>query len=372
MRNGLEKVSQTLPAPLEPSWLTAVSGYPSLCGRNKTRTSKVKTPRKISLILATWNVRTLLDRKDTNRPQRRTALIADELAKYKIDIAAISETRLAEEGELCERGSGYTFFWSGRGSEERREAGVGFVIKSTLVSKLASPPKGVNERIITMRLPLHHGQKFVTIISAYAPTMTNPDEIKDKFYEDLNNVINSVPRADKLFLLGDFNARVGCDYSAWEGVIGKHGVGNVNSNGVLLLQTCTEHDLLITNTIFRLPTRNRTSWMHPRSKHWHLIDYVIVRRRDRRDVRVTKAMCGAECWTDHRLIISKVNIHILPKRRPQGNKLPKRPNVSKLKDPHTKESFINELNTKLECVDFNCNDMRKRGILFATLCTTLR
>ena len=56
---------------------------------------------------------------------------------------------------------------------------------------------------------------------------------------------------------------------------------------------CAEHELLITNTVFRLPTRRKTTWMHPRSKHWHLIDYVIVRRKDRQDVRVTKAMCGA-------------------------------------------------------------------------------
>ena len=43
--------------------------------------------------------------------------------------------------------------------------------------------------------------------------------------------------------------------------------------------------------------------MHPRSKHWHLIDYVIVRRKDRQDVRVTKTICGADCWTDHRLVV---------------------------------------------------------------------
>ena len=42
--------------------------------------------------------------------------------------------------------------------------------------------------------------------------------------------------------------------------------------------------------------------MHPCSKNWHLIDYVIVRRKDRQDVRVTKTMCGADCWTDHRLV----------------------------------------------------------------------
>ena len=120
-------------------------------------------------------------------------------------------------------------------------------------------------------------------------------------------------------------------------MIGKHGTGSCNSNSLLPLQTCAEHDLLITNTIFRLPNRNRTSWMHPRSKHWHLIDYVIVRKRDRQDVQVTKAMCGAECWTDHRL---KLKIRVQPKRRPQGMKTLRRLNTSKLKVPNIKKSFV--------------------------------
>ena len=292
--------------------------------------------------MGAWNVRTLLDRDDADRPQRRTALIGKELARYGIDVAALSETRLAGEGELCERGSGYTFYWSGRPSEERREAGVGFAVKTTLVGKLAGLPKGVNDRLMTMKLPLA-GKKHLTIISAYAPTMTNPDDVKAKFYEELHTVIADVPKADKLILLGDFNARVGKDNVAWEGVLGHHGVGQCNSNGLLLLQTCAELELLITNTIFRLPTRNRTSWMHPRSKHWHLIDYVIVRKRDRQDVRVTKSMCGAECWTDHRLIITKLNIRIQPKRRPQGKKAPKRLNVAKLNTDSCKQSFVDAL-----------------------------
>ena len=161
--------------------------------------------------------------------------------------------------------------------------------------------------LMTLRLPLS-GNKHATIVSAYAPTMTNPDEVKDKFYDDLDNVISATPRTDKLILLGDFNARVGTDHQTWEGVIGPEGVGKCNSNGLLLLRKCAEHDLLITNTVFRLPNRNKTSWMHPRSKHWHLIDYVIVRRTDRQDVKVTKTMCGADCWTDHRLVVSKLNL----------------------------------------------------------------
>ena len=74
-----------------------------ICGRNIRKKMKI----------ASWNVRTLTDISnpaDSDRPPRRTALVAAELRKYDIDIAALSETRLADEGSLREIGEGYTFF----------------------------------------------------------------------------------------------------------------------------------------------------------------------------------------------------------------------------------------------------------------------
>ena len=95
----------------------------------------------------------LLDWYDTDRSHRHTPLIASELARYKIDIAAPSETRLAGKEELTEKSSGYSFFWSGR------EARVGYAIKTSLVDQLIYPLNGVNDCFMTMRLPLHHGKK---------------------------------------------------------------------------------------------------------------------------------------------------------------------------------------------------------------------
>ena len=307
----------------------------------KSETKKLKTKTTV-LNFGSWNVRTLLDSAKADRPDRRTALVAKELERYNVDIAALSETRFADKGQLTESYSGYTFFWSGRSSEERREAGVGFAIKSQLARKLTKLPEGINDRLMTLQIPLTD-KKNATIISAYAPTMTNPDDIKDKFYEELDALISAVPPSEKLILLGDFNARVGTDHETWEGTIGRHGIGKCNSNGLLLLKTCASHDLVITNTLFRLPTRKKTSWMHPRSKHWHLIDYVITRTKDRTDVRTTRAMCGADCWTDHRLIRSKFILKVQPPRRPQKKATAKKLNVAKLHSSTTSDNFSAEL-----------------------------
>ncbi|KAF7248293.1 Craniofacial development protein 2 [Varanus komodoensis] len=214
--------------------------------------------------LWTVHIGNIIENPSADQPERRTALVARELTRFNIDIVALCETRLANEGQLTEIGRSYTFFWCGHSSDEHRESGVGFAVKNHLVCTLASLPKGVNDQLMTLHLPLPRG-KQVTLISAYAPTMTNPDEVKDKFYEDLDALLSSMKCTDRLMLLGNFNVRVGSDH--WDGVIGRNGIGKCNSNSLLLLKTCVAHDLIIINTIFCLSTHKKTSWMHPHSKH---------------------------------------------------------------------------------------------------------
>ena len=86
---------------------------------------------------------------------------------------------------------------------------------------------------MTLRLSLSDN-KHATIVSTCAPTMTNPDGVKDKFYNDLDDVISATHCTDKHILLGDLNARVGTDHQTWEGIIGPEGVGKCNSNDLLL------------------------------------------------------------------------------------------------------------------------------------------
>ena len=108
----------------------------------------------IPLKIGAWNVRTLMDSAGSDRPQRRTAVVGRELGRYWIEIAALVETRFAEIGKIKDVGAGYTFVWSGRKSEERRKAGVGFAIKPDLVRKLTGLANGINDRLMTLILPL--------------------------------------------------------------------------------------------------------------------------------------------------------------------------------------------------------------------------
>ena len=80
-------------------------------------------------------------------------------------------------------------------------------------------------------------------------------EQKELLYQNLTDVLHSVPKDDKLLqlLLGDFNARAGRYAQSWPDVIGPHGIGYENTNDQLLLTFCAEQGLTITNTLYQLP-----------------------------------------------------------------------------------------------------------------------
>ncbi|BHF60747.1 hypothetical protein SprV_0100371300 [Sparganum proliferum] len=130
------------------------------------------------------------DNPRSNRPGRRTVLVVRELARYKVEIAALGETRFSEQGRLEEVGAGFIFIWSGRPRAERRDAGVAFAIRNDIVEQLPCLPQGINDRLVSLRLPLRGG-KFANIISVYAPPMTSPDAARDKFYEDLHALLEN-------------------------------------------------------------------------------------------------------------------------------------------------------------------------------------
>ncbi|VDL95073.1 unnamed protein product [Schistocephalus solidus] len=90
----------------------------------------------------------------SNRPEWRMALVARELVRYKVEIAALCETQFTEQGQLEDLDAGYTFFWIGRPKAEQRDAGVTFAIWNDIVGSLTCLPQGINDHLMILRLPL--------------------------------------------------------------------------------------------------------------------------------------------------------------------------------------------------------------------------
>jgi len=273
---------------------------------------------------------------------RKTAIIDRELTRLNIDIAALQETRLASNGSLREQN--YTFFWQGKKPEEPRVHGVGFAVKNSLLSTVEPPSTG-SARILSLRLSTFSGP--VNILSIYAPTLCSSAETKDQFYEELDTTIRDIPAMEQLYLLGDFNARVGSDRDSWPSCIGHFGIGKMNENGQRLLELCSYHDLCITNTFFATKPHRRVSWRHPRSRHWHQLDLVITRRPSLNCVLTTRSYHSADCDTDHSMVGSKIRLQ--PKRIHQSKQEGRpRINTSKTEIPDLCERFANSIEDALK------------------------
>ena len=87
-----------------------------------------------------------------------------------------------------------------------------------------------------------------TVIQAYAPTSNVEKAEVEWFYEDLQDLVELTPKKDVFFIIGDWNAKVGCQETP--GVTGKFGLGVQNEAGQRLIEFCQENALVIANTHF--------------------------------------------------------------------------------------------------------------------------
>jgi len=98
---------------------------------------------------------------------------------------------------------------------------------------------------------------YVTVISAYAPTLLASGEDKDEFYQPLSDLLSSIPAGHDIALLGDFNARIGADADSWTSVIGRFGEGKINESEQHLLELCSSCNLSVASSFFKGSLRSR-------------------------------------------------------------------------------------------------------------------
>jgi hypothetical protein len=167
----------------------------------------------------------------------------------------------------------------------------------------------VSDRIISVRL--NAKPRNISLIQAYGPTTTAAEEDIKHFYEELSRTIKSIPKGDMLLLTGDFNAKVGArDTSALTSVVGPYGLGVMNEAGEQLQDFCMEHDLVLANTMFQHHPRRLCTWTSPDGKTKNQIDYIAVAQKWKSSVRNCKTYPGADCDTDHQLLVASMKIRL--------------------------------------------------------------
>ena len=120
-----------------------------------------------------------------------------------------------------------------------------------------------NDRMISVGF---QGKPFnITVIQVYAPTSNAEEAEVEWFYEDLQDLLELTPKKDVLFIIGDWNEKVGSQETP--GVAGKFGLGIQNKAGQRLIEFCQENALVITHTLFQQHKRRLYTWTSPDGQH---------------------------------------------------------------------------------------------------------
>ena len=116
------------------------------------------------------------------------------------------------------------------------------------------------------------GKPFnITVIQVYAPTSNAEETEVERFYEDLQDLLELTPKKDVLFIIGDWNAKAGSQETP--GITGKFGLGMWNE------EFCQENALVTANTLFQQHKRRLHTWTSPDGQYRNQIDYILCSQR---------------------------------------------------------------------------------------------
>ena len=294
----------------------------------------VKRNKRTKLCIATWNVTTLL------KPGKLQEL-TEQISETKLDIVAVQETRWSGNGFI--KKNNFLFYYGGP-KTRTGQAGTGFLIRHSILRNVINFETH-NERISKMRLKGKYNN--ITLVNAYAPTEDKTDEIKEKFYEDLQYVINSIPQSDTIIILGDFNAKLGKEivYSSVTGQFTLH--EETSGNGELLCQFAIGNNLTIMSTQFQHKQIHKGTWVSP-DNTINQIDHVIVSSNKKEIVQDVRTMRGPNIDSNHYMVKVLINQKLPTIFRQKRNTQVKRWNRLNLQNPFKMRQYRSMLHNNLK------------------------
>ena len=169
-------------------------------------------------------------------------VVTQEIGRVNVDIPGISELKWTGMGEF-NSDDHYIYYC---GQESLRRNGVAIIVNN----RVRNAVFGCNLKNDRMISVCFQGKPFnITVIQAYAVTSNAEEAEVEWFYEDLRDLLELTPKKDVLFIIGNWNAKVGSQETL--GVTGKFGLGAQNEAGQRLTEFCQENALVIVNTLFQ-------------------------------------------------------------------------------------------------------------------------
>jgi endonuclease/exonuclease/phosphatase family metal-dependent hydrolase len=147
-------------------------------------------------------------------------------------------------------------------------------------------------------------------LNVHAPTEDKDDNIKDSFYKELEQVLDQFPRYHMKILLGDFNAKGGRE-EIFKPIIGNESLHEAsNDNGVRVVNFATSKNVIVKSTIFSLHDIHKHTWTSPDGVTHNQIDHFLIDKRQHSNIFDVCSFRGADCDTDHYLVMAKLRERI--------------------------------------------------------------
>ncbi|KAK3540502.1 hypothetical protein QTP70_032462 [Hemibagrus guttatus] len=306
------------------NWATV--GRRSRGGRRVRRQREKRKGKSVGLRIGTLNVGTM-----TGKGRE----LADMMERRKMDILCVQETRW-KGSKARSIGAGFKLFYYGVDSKRN---GVGVVLKEEFVRNVLEV-KSVSDRVMSLKLEIEG--VMLNVVSGYAPQVGCELEEKERFWNELDEVMESIPTGERVVISADFNGHVGEGNTGDEEVMGKFGVKERNLEGQMVVDFAKRMDMAVVNTYFQKREEHRVTYKSGGRRTQ--VDYILCRRGNLKEISDCKVVVGESVARQHRMVVCRMTLMVCKKKR---SKIEKKTKWWKLKKEECCEEFRQKLRQAL-------------------------
>ncbi|KAK3566156.1 hypothetical protein QTP86_028452, partial [Hemibagrus guttatus] len=232
--------------------------------------------------------------------------LADVMERRKVDILCVQETRW-KGSKARSIGAGFKLFYYGVDSKRN---GVGVVLKEEFVRNVLEV-KRVSDRVMSLKLEFEG--VMLNVVSGYAPQVGCELEEKERFWSELDEVMESIPTGERVVIGADFNGHVGEGNTGDEEVMGKFGVKERNLEGQMVVDFAKRMDMGVVNTYFQKREEHRVTYKSGGRRTQ--VDYILCRRGNLKEISDCKVVVGESVARQHRMVVCRMTLMVCKTKR---------------------------------------------------------
>ncbi|KAI5611767.1 hypothetical protein C0J50_1408 [Silurus asotus] len=281
-------------------------------GKRLQRRQGKEKCRRVEVRVGTLNVGTM-----TGKGRE----VADMMERRKVDMLCVQETKWKMSKAvdmLCVQetkwkgsksrniGGGFKLFYHG---VDGKKNGVGVILKEEY-SKSVVEVKRVSDRVMIVKVEVEG--MMINVISAYAPQVGCEMEEKERFWSELDEVVDGVPRKERLVIGADFNGHAGEGNRGDEEVMGRYGFKERNVEGQIVVDFAKRMEMAVVNTYFKKKEDHRVTYKS--GGRCTQVDYVLCRRCNLKEIGDCKVLAGDSVARQHRMVVCRMVLEVKKKR----------------------------------------------------------